>query len=267
KVFCSDMERTISKKECFPDQNSRACEICPHKVKVSKDKYRKKPYTPPKNKVPWSDSHYQTMAYYDKRIKELKNKNHTDKKSLKYCELMLELGRKNFDLDTYSSLLPFDLEDKIRLVKEVKIFEQERRKREREYKKIIKILEKYRYMVILKTPNGDLGSFENPLYTNIERDSYKLIVGRLQEQELSIRGYLSQKNFAIGNPIRNEPAYYEVFNKLIRFMVDDLKRIGFSDNSSYKKTAEILKLQFNFEFKDISYTKIRERYKYIQKKK
>lgn len=258
-IKCPIIRLEVIKLEFCP---GKTCEDClnPKSKKRIKDndRYSKKAYTEPE-KCLITGINYQQLYLLDKTVAELKKKK-TSKQALEFYELLYDLGKKGFDLWTHS-----EIEYQIREIKHSykKLTEQYREgkdlraKQVKDYKRILKILEPYRYW--LTTSSGiDLESFSY-------RDTIKALDNLLikpDHTELNLKDYLSQKKIS---PEKNNPAHWKLIDDAIKFIVKDLIRIGYAENSAIKITAQLLQYSDRELFKGIAHSAIRERYKYLPK--
>lgn len=275
KIFCKDLEREIDKKECFPDNSSNDCKTCEYKNNAKKviNKYRKKSYSPPIKQITWSDSHYDGMAFLHKQIEELKdkaNKNHFDKRLLERAKLLYEIGQKGFNLYYFDKMYYqiVKASDYKEISAHYNKAKKERLKWQKDYQKIIRILNKYDdntdiYVSFKRNKISKKPVVNDPHLLKAVKNAIEDLLCKLSYAESWSLNYLTDKGV---EPSKNKPAHWTVFDKAIKFIVTDLIRIGYAEKTACKYTAELLNL-IDPKIFETNYNAVKKGYRYLKKQR
>lgn len=270
-IKCPVKNVTVNKSIHCPDYS---CDNCPEKTfsNESEKLEKNKKYGKPAHKKPQDPVklNYNYLLFLDKeisRLKAIKKKGSEDRRLLELDELLLDLGKKGFNLSRYSTMLYelTNIDQHKKWEAAFTRFKKEGDKRKKDFKRILKILEEYRWFVLCRVEvRGNIKECkrEQEAYLRIKEDLESLMLMPLKNEERSACNYIYDKG--VYPKIKN-PANWPLVDKAIYFLMKDLQTIGFSENTASTTVVKILKLRDPKLFNKLTAQAVRERFKYFPK--
>lgn len=282
-IYCEYEKTKVIKSIYCPELDCKTCPHIQHTRPISRSNKNKKfastiqpitdnrKFSPKSFRLPsesnsvywleWSDIHYNYMLWLCEEIKKLKNKrdkSHAENNRLEYWELLYELGVKGFNISEWAKLFKqitsaMWLKEAAESCQKSKMLQLQR---EKDYKRIMRILDKY------CTSWSQIAPFKptvnNPPLLLAVKDALKDLL--CKPNNVSTIEHLKEKNV---DPNKKNILHWPVIDNAIKILVKDLIRIGYSGNSACKYTSQLLK----HSGLNMTHHAIKERYRYQKQEK